>query len=722
MNHEIKLTTLGDGLTEAVLAHWLKREGERVEKGEPLFEIELDKVTTEHSADFSGTLTQILVPVGEIVTVGKPLAIIEATTATQPKPKQKPHITPVVARMLAEHNLNVAQITGTGRNGRISRNDVRAYLEAQQSQAVEPPPTAPPLPAPLPVTTGQGVQIHLVQDERLDAPTTGIGEHLAALRAPTEAALRALARQYAAQLTEHRLAVVAGSSAELRDKLLAYANGEQPHGSYQQRAESAQVAFLFTGFGSQYVGMGQQLYATQPVFRQHVDQCADILKSHLDRPLLSVLYPKTGDPSPIQETRYAQPALFAIGYALAKLWLSWGVEPTVMLGHSLGEYIAACVAGVFGVEDALKLLVNAADLMARLPDQGVMVAAFGSADLIQPILDQHGGRVSLAAINSPQRVIMAGSLRDVQQIVATLNAQNIQTVRLNITVASHSPLVDPLLDPFRTVAQTIPYAPPQRPYISNVSGRLAGNEVAHADYWVQHLRQPVLFQSGVEAAYQMGCRHFLEVGSKRELVGLAQQCVPDDTTWLASLRQGGDWSEMSRALAQLYAAGVSINWQAVDANAQSHRLTPSFETPQVDTPPALETIEPTVQADAPAPSTLIAQLQSATPKSRERLTRRFLHTTLTELGLQPQGNQQGFFEMGIDSVMAVELAGRLSAEFAQTFPATLIFNYGTINDLAAHLTSDAFFTHHAPRTTHQPDLSNDDDLLALIEQEFAASL
>ena len=256
----------------------------------------------------------------------------------------------------------------------------------------------------------------------------------------------------------HRLAIPAASSAELRDALAAVVAGATPGGVVLGQLKSSrapEVAFLFSGQGAQYVGMGRSLYETQPTFRRALERCDEILRPLMDRPLLSVLYPDRGTTSPIDETGYTQPALFALEWAIAELWRSWGVEPTAVMGHSIGELAAACVAGVFGLEDGLALVAARGRLMQALP-AGAMAAVFAAEAQVARYLDP-AGLVSIAALNGPEHVVISGPVPEIDRILTALAADGFSGRRLTVSHAFHSPAMDPMLDAFTRVAEGVTY-------------------------------------------------------------------------------------------------------------------------------------------------------------------------------------------------------------------------------------------------------------------------
>ncbi|MBI3243487.1 MAG: SDR family NAD(P)-dependent oxidoreductase [Chloroflexi bacterium] len=407
--------------------------------------------------------------------------------------------------------------------------------------------------------------------------------HLLALSAKSEGALKELVQDYAAHSLEpvadvcftanagrahfsHRLALIADSGPQLREKLNDVTAGKSQHSVVKTTPE---VAFLFTGQGSQYAGMARQLYETQPSFRKTLDKCDELLRPYLNPSLLSLLYSPTGSPSLLDQTAYTQPALFAVEYALAELWRSWGVEPTVVLGHSVGEYVAACVAGVFSLEDGLKLIAERGRLMGALPGGGEMVAVFADEARVTKAIATAPApeAVSIAAINGPANVVISGAGEAVQAVVKTLEAGGVKSKRLAVSHAFHSPLMKPMLDEFMRVASGINYSQPRIALISNVTGRaVKGSEIANAAYWHRHVMAAVQFAAAIQSARELGPSVFLEIGPGTTLLGLGQACLPEgEAAWLPSLRKGrDDWAQVLESLGALYVRGVNVDWAEFD--------------------------------------------------------------------------------------------------------------------------------------------------------------
>ncbi|HIK08528.1 MAG TPA: SDR family NAD(P)-dependent oxidoreductase, partial [Trichormus sp. M33_DOE_039] len=371
----------------------------------------------------------------------------------------------------------------------------------------------------------------------------------------------------------------------MQQQLQAYLDESEVIGIHQGHSsqKTRKIAFLFTGQGSQYHHMGRQLYDTQPSFRRTIDQCDSLLQPLLDESILPVIFTEDAQDNRINQTAYTQVALFVIEYALAQLWLSWGIRPNAVLGHSVGEYVAACIAGIFSLEDALKLIVQRASLMQALPSGGGMAAVFATIEQVTPLIAEYPQQLSIAAINGEQSLVLSGELEVLNAVVQKLESLGIETRRLQVSHAFHSPLMQPMLAEFEQVATSVTYQLPQLDVVSNVTGKVARqHQMSNAAYWVEHIRASVQFASSMQALYQAGYNVFVEVGAHPTLLGMARRECPEqlDTEglWLASLRKGKqDWQQLLDSVAQLYVAGVEVDWRGFEADySRSKVVLPNY--------------------------------------------------------------------------------------------------------------------------------------------------
>lgn len=437
-----------------------------------------------------------------------------------------------------------------------------------------------------------GTNAHVVVEEAPEAGREGKSGperslRILALSAKTEEALDRLADRYETFLGSapetpladlchtantgrahfgSRMGIVAASTAELREKLRSRRSGKA-NGVFRGNAPSPPgVAFLFTGQGAQFAGMGRELYDTQPTFREALLRCGELLKDQLDPPLLEAIYPaENGDCGRVDQTAYTQPALFALEYALYSLWKSWGVEPNAVLGHSVGEYVAACAAGVFSLEEGIGLIAERGRLMQALPPDGAMAAVFADEGVAAEAIGPFREEISIAAVNGPRLTVISGRADSVEQVTKTLASRGVRCTRLNVSHAFHSPLTEHVLEPFREAARRIRYASPRIDLISNLTGDFIGDEIATADYWVRHVRETVRFAAGIESLYRGGYRIFVEIGPQPVLAGMGKAFLPAGCVYLPSLRRGRpDWEPLLHSLGTLYVMGMKIDWRAFD--------------------------------------------------------------------------------------------------------------------------------------------------------------
>ena len=396
---------------------------------------------------------------------------------------------------------------------------------------------------------------------------------------------------------EYRLAVVGTGRDELAGALADPARWQRGRAGTPPR-----IAWLFTGQGAQWFGMARELYETEPLVRGVLDRSQQVLADELDRPLLSVIFGDPANQELLQQTAYTQPALYAVECALAALWLSWGVKPAAVIGHSVGEYAAAHVAGILGLDEGLRLLALRGRLIQALPQDGAMAAVFADEATVRAAIAGRDSVLALAAVNGSASCVISGQANAVAAVSQAFAANGIRTQKLAVSHAFHSPLLDPMLRPFRDALEKLELRQPNLPLVSNLSGGVAGEEIVTPDYWVRHAREPVRFVDGIDAMGRLGCDAWLEVGPRPTLLGLARASLAgaDDTLFLPSIRPGtGEWHQMLSSLGALWTVGASVEWQAVDRGRDRRRVSlPTYPFQRqrhwIDAAPA-------TQADQPLP-------------------------------------------------------------------------------------------------------------------------
>ncbi|MEY3826189.1 MAG: hypothetical protein RLZZ148_1003, partial [Cyanobacteriota bacterium] len=552
-----------------------------------------------------------------------------------------------------------------------------------------------------------GTNAHVIIEEapKIAAPIRKIERthHLLTLTAKTERALVQLVERYhdylGANLTlelgdlcftantgrvslPYRLAVVADSTPNLRQQLSTSAAIAQVPDHVEPK-----LAFLFTGQGSQYLNMGRQLYETQPTFRKTLDYCDEILRPLLPQSLLQVIYPKPGEISLLDQTGYTQPALFALEYALAQLWQSWGVIPSVVMGHSLGEYVAACVAGVFTLEDGLQLVATRGRLIQALPQIGEMVAVFAPEADIRALVSLETAQVAIAADNGPEHIVLSGEKQAIRDICIALENAGKTTKKLLTSHAFHSPLMEAILAEFSQVAAGITYNPPQIPIISNLTGQqiTTENENIDAQYWCRHLCSAVQFTKSMKTIRAAEIDLFLEIGAQATLIGMGRKCFPEgQEIWLPSLSQKKkDWQQILESLGQLYSRGIAVDWLSFDRDYSRRTVTlPTYpfqrksywiETEKLPLNPA---------------NKLEISLKKEPPMRREAILEKLqiLMGNLLKAELSELNFQTPFLEIGADSLMLIDLIGFIKNNFGIKITLSQLFEeLKTIQLLAVYI-------------------------------------
>ncbi|RKG69028.1 acyltransferase domain-containing protein [Corallococcus sp. CA054B] len=533
--------------------------------------------------------------------------------------------------------------------------------------------------------------------------------HLESLSGEQPLADVAWTLQTGRQRFAHRRVVLARDMEEAR---AALARGGDAPGA--EDAVDRPVAFLFPGQGTQHADMARDLYDAEPVFRAEVDRCAELLKPALGMDLRPVLYSRPGEAEgaarQLARTELTQPALFVIEYALARLWMSWGVRPEAMLGHSIGELVAACLADVFTLEHALQVVAARGKLMQGLP-AGAMLAVPLSEDEVQPYL---GPELTLAALNAPSQCVLSGTPEAVARVQRSLADAGVKGTLLDTSHAFHSPMMAPILDAFAARVATAPLRAPKLPFVSNVTGTWITPEHATSPrYWAEHLRGTVRFSEGVQTLLADDKRVLLEVGPGRVLGGLAKRhpsCAP--SRWvLASLpspREAqaaeGQAPRAYETLGALWRAGVSVDWKGFHGEARRRVPLPThpFERRRFWVEPALEGVRPTPPAASQAEAPSAAQARAPEPEAPRTyhprpelrtpyvaagtaLERALVTLWQESLGVSPIGVQDNFFELGGDSLIAVQMGDRLKTRLGMEVPATSLYEGVTVRALAALL-------------------------------------
>ncbi len=364
----------------------------------------------------------------------------------------------------------------------------------------------------------------------------------------------------------HRFAIASETASEAHQLLYETDFNES------RQAKNGGIAFLFTGQGSQYAGMGKTLYESNSVFKASIDRCELVVTKECDRSLKSILF--TENDEWINHPLYTQVAIFSFEYALAKVFESVGVRPSVLLGHSLGEYVAACIARVFSLEDAIMLVVNRARLMEALPVRGKMVSIQASQTEVTDELQSLGLQVDIAAINSATNVVLSGKAGDIEKTAAHFQAIGIKAVALNVSNAFHSYLMKPMLKDFRQVLEQVSFSMPSVKFISNVHGQLADKDLLSPDYWIAHIEKTVLFKQGVDQLNESGCNAVLEVGPKPVLLNLLEDDLDIDVFRVAALKKGlTEPNSYAMALSDLYNAGEGVDWVAYHSPITKSKVT-----------------------------------------------------------------------------------------------------------------------------------------------------
>ncbi|MFZ1756567.1 MAG: MupA/Atu3671 family FMN-dependent luciferase-like monooxygenase [Caldilineaceae bacterium] len=363
----------------------------------------------------------------------------------------------------------------------------------------------------------------------------------------------------------NRVAIIASNASQFDKLLREFPNTSALKGSFSGtgKYETPKIGFAFSGQGSVFAYMGGELYRTQPVFREHIDRCDEIINRLIDKPLKTIMFSENSKQL-LTDALYAQPALFSVEYALAKLWMNWGVRPNLFIGHSFGEYVAACLAGAFSLDDALKLICERARLTHQLSGYGQMMGVLADRGNVEEILSRMSD-IYIGAINGPSNVVISGTREQIKVVGNKFESLGIYTKVLNIPYPAHCPLAESILPEFRELLTTIDNHSLNTPMVLTITGDVINKgEKIPSEYWCKHVVEPVDFVSGLSAsAKSVACNTFIEIGPDDTLSKIGRAIEPS-ISWLPSILGESEWEPLLSSLCALYVKGQDINWHNFD--------------------------------------------------------------------------------------------------------------------------------------------------------------
>ncbi|MBO9732433.1 MAG: amino acid adenylation domain-containing protein [Chitinophaga sp.] len=562
-----------------------------------------------------------------------------------------------------------------------------------------------------------GTNVHVILEEAV-TPTAVQPEKVVRpaypllLSAKTPAALKELAGKYdtflAGSLADiadisyssaftrehfpHRAALAVTDPQQAREQLQAFiahpfasqvvtGNTHQPPG---------QLVWLFSGGGSQYWGMGRDLYENNSIFKNIIDHCDGYLKTCWGMSLTDLLYKKDKDEANtlLLQMTYFQPAIFAISCALSAVWKSWGITPDIVAGHSVGEYAAAYVAGVFSLDDGLKLVTERARLMQSVKEPGAMATIFATEEMVSEAIRPYENDLTIAAVNGPALTVISGKKKAIGAALQSLQQAGVNARELLIAHASHSPLMEPILKEFREVATTIRYHQPSLQLVSNVTGNVVTNEVTHADYWCRHIVLPVQFFKSIQTINALGGQVLMELGPQPNLLSMVQLSASyeEDCLLPAMHMDKSSWSTMLRCLMSLYTKGIPVNWPAFyDSPGYRKVSLPTYAFHRQPYWIDVAATHPSLPAPPTHKSSVMTETKQAPADQRSAVLADVAGIFGSLLKIPPAeiNINTRFLELGADSLILASAVRKIEKKYGLNFTIRQLFETITSLDLMA---------------------------------------